>query len=101
MLAFDVGATDLKAALVDDAGSIRDIVWVPTPIDGDFTAGAVVTRIGELARDLLEATATFTAATGVCLPRPCHPAGLSGLPPLDDVISALTAASNRGPASPE
>ena len=29
------------------------------------------------------------------------PAGLSGVPPLDDVISALTAASNREPASPE
>jgi len=29
------------------------------------------------------------------------PAGLSGVPPLGDVISALTAASNRGPASPE
>jgi hypothetical protein len=29
------------------------------------------------------------------------PAGLSGVPPLGDVISALTAASNREPASPE
>jgi len=29
------------------------------------------------------------------------PAGLSGLPPLDEVISALTAASNREPTSPE
>jgi hypothetical protein len=29
------------------------------------------------------------------------PAGLSGVPPLGDVISALTVASNRGPASPE
>lgn len=29
------------------------------------------------------------------------PVGLSGVPPLDDVISALTAASNREPASPE
>jgi hypothetical protein len=29
------------------------------------------------------------------------PAGLSGVPPLGDVISALTAASNRGPASLE
>jgi hypothetical protein len=29
------------------------------------------------------------------------PAGLSGVPPLDDVISALTAASNREPTSPE
>ena len=29
------------------------------------------------------------------------PDGLSGVPPLGDVISALTAASNREPASPE
>jgi len=29
------------------------------------------------------------------------PAGLSGVPPLDEVISALTAASNREPTSPE
>ena len=29
------------------------------------------------------------------------PAGLSGVPPLDDVISALTVASNREPTSPE
>jgi hypothetical protein len=29
------------------------------------------------------------------------PAGLSGVPPLGEVISALTAASNREPASPE
>jgi glucokinase len=53
VLAFDVGGTDMKAALVDDGGSIRDIVRVPTPIDGERTAGAVVTRIGELAREFL------------------------------------------------
>jgi hypothetical protein len=29
------------------------------------------------------------------------PTGLSGVPPLGDVISALTTASNREPASPE
>jgi hypothetical protein len=29
------------------------------------------------------------------------PAGLSGVPPLDDIISALTAARNREPTSPE
>ena len=53
VFAFDVGGTDLKAALVDGAGSIRDIVRVPTPIGGERTAGAVVTRIGELAQELL------------------------------------------------
>ncbi len=53
VLAFDVGGTDMKAALVDEVGSIRDIVRVPTPIDGERTAGAVVTRIGELTREFL------------------------------------------------
>jgi glucokinase len=53
VLAFDVGGTDMKAALVDDLGGIRDIVRVPTPIDGERTASAVVTRIGELARAFL------------------------------------------------
>ena len=53
VFAFDVGGADTKAALVDDAGSIREIVRVPTPIDGKRTAAAVVTRIGDLAADLL------------------------------------------------
>jgi glucokinase len=53
VLAFDVGGTDLKAAFVDDAGSLRDILRVPTPLDGGGTADAVVIRVGELARDLL------------------------------------------------
>jgi glucokinase len=53
VLAFDVGGTDTKAALVDDLGSIRDIVRIPTPLDGKRTASAVVTRIGELAQQLL------------------------------------------------
>jgi glucokinase len=53
VLAFDVGGTDLKAALVDDVGRIRGLVRVPTPHKGERTADAVVTRVGELARDLL------------------------------------------------
>ena len=53
VLAFDVGGTDMKAALVDGLGAIRDVVRVPTPLDGDRTAAAVVSRIGELARELL------------------------------------------------
>jgi glucokinase len=53
VLAFDVGGTDMKAALVDNEGSVRDIVRVPTPLDAERTAGAVVTQIGELARELL------------------------------------------------
>ncbi len=52
VLAFDVGGTDMKAALVDDLGTIRDVLRVPTPIDGERTADAVVTQIGELAQEL-------------------------------------------------
>ncbi|QTE31429.1 ROK family protein [Pengzhenrongella sicca] len=52
VLAFDVGGTDLKAALVDEAGSILEIVRVPTPRDGARTADAVVAQVGELARRL-------------------------------------------------
>ena len=51
VLAFDVGGTDTKAALVDDLGTIRDIVRIPTPTDGEGTADAVVTGIAKLARD--------------------------------------------------
>jgi glucokinase len=52
VLAFDVGGTDIKAALVDKAGSIRDIVRVPTAQDGGKTADAVVAQVGELGRRL-------------------------------------------------
>ncbi len=53
VIAFDVGGTDMKAAIVDDLGAILDVVRVPTPIDGERTADAVVARIGELAQELL------------------------------------------------
>lgn len=42
-----------RTALVDDDGSICNVVRVPTPIDGAGTADAVVTRTGELAAELL------------------------------------------------
>ncbi len=47
VLAFDVGGTDLKAALVDGLGGFRELVRVPTPLDGERTAGAVVTRVDD------------------------------------------------------
>ncbi len=53
VLAFDVGGTDLKAALVDGVGGFRELVRVPTPLDGERTADAVVAQVGELARELL------------------------------------------------
>ena len=69
VLAFDVGGTDMKAALVDEVGSIRDVVRVPTPIDGERTANAVVTRIAELARELLvNHPDVHPAAAGLLVP---------------------------------
>jgi glucokinase len=48
VLAFDVGGTDMKAALIDEAGSIRALVRRPTPHDGPRTAEAVVATVAEL-----------------------------------------------------
>ena len=53
VLAVDVGSTDRTAALVDDIGTIRTTVRIPTPFDGGRTADAVVTRSGGLAKELL------------------------------------------------
>jgi len=50
VLAFDVGGTDIKAALVDTVGSVLEIVRVPTPRDGANTADAVVAQVSELRR---------------------------------------------------
>jgi len=52
VLAFDVGGTDVKAALIDGVGAICDVVRVPTPRDGARTAAAVVDLVGELGRKL-------------------------------------------------
>jgi predicted NBD/HSP70 family sugar kinase len=55
VLAFDVGGTDMKAALVDEVGSIRDVVRVPTPIGGERTGWVPQHR---------SATSSSTLATG-------------------------------------
>jgi glucokinase len=52
VLAFDVGGTDMKAALVDKLGSVRSLLRVRTPVDGKMTGDAVVSRVGELAQEL-------------------------------------------------
>lgn len=49
VLAFDVGGTDTKAALVDDRGRLVQVVRIPTPHAGDATGDAVVTAIAGLA----------------------------------------------------
>jgi glucokinase len=42
VVAFDVGGTDIKAALVDDRGRIVELLRRPTPLDGERTGDAVV-----------------------------------------------------------
>jgi glucokinase len=54
VLAFDVGGTDMKAGLVDDDGTLRDVLRVPTPLADDQTGERVIEEVGRLARELGE-----------------------------------------------
>lgn len=51
VLAFDVGGTDTKAALVDGTGRIVALRRRRTPHDGAGTADAVIAAVGEFARE--------------------------------------------------
>ncbi|MFC3275268.1 ROK family protein [Agromyces mediolanus] len=52
VLAFDVGGTDIKAALFDDAGRVLGLSRTPTPLEPGRTAASVTRRLGELSREL-------------------------------------------------
>jgi len=52
VLAFDVGGTDTKSAIVDADGQVLGLRRTPTPLDGDRTAEAVVGLVAELAAEL-------------------------------------------------
>jgi Transcriptional regulator/sugar kinase len=49
VFAFDVGGTDMKASLVDETGTLREVVRVATPHDGRDTADRVLERLVEIA----------------------------------------------------
>jgi glucokinase len=49
VLAFDVGGTDTKAALIDDAGRVLDILRVTTPVRKHGTEDAVLEMVTSLA----------------------------------------------------
>lgn len=49
VFAFDVGGTDMKAAIVDDTGMLREVVRVPTPHDGECTAELVLETLADVA----------------------------------------------------
>jgi len=69
VLAFDVGGTDMKAAIIDDEGRLRESLRVPTPLDGERTGERVVERAAELARELGERHADVVpAAAGILVP---------------------------------
>lgn len=52
MLAFDVGGTDMKAALLDEQGSLLESVRVPTPLAGADTGSRVVDEVARVAAAL-------------------------------------------------
>jgi glucokinase len=69
VLAFDVGGTDTKSALVDRDGHVLGLRRTPTPRDGDDPAGAIVTALAALAREhLADAPDIRPVAAGVSVP---------------------------------
>lgn len=67
VLAFDVGGTDIKSALVDSAGSFSQVRRTPTTRGVD-AARAITASLAELASPLIAATASPVAAAGVSVP---------------------------------
>jgi glucokinase len=53
VLAFDVGGTDMKAALVDDAGRLYSLVRIPTPRDEERPGDAIVAKVASLTQGYL------------------------------------------------
>jgi glucokinase len=54
VLAFDVGGTDTKSALIDRHGQVLGLRRTPTPQHPDDPGGAVVAQLGVLAREHLD-----------------------------------------------
>lgn len=52
VLAFDVGGTDIKSALIDTHGTALDLRRTPTPHSDGDPAGALIHELGTLAEDL-------------------------------------------------
>lgn len=69
VLAFDVGGTDMKSALVDRHGRLLGLRRTPTPRGGDDPAGAIVAALATLAREhLADAPDVHPVAAGVSVP---------------------------------
>ena len=68
VLAFDIGGTDTKSALIDRRGRVLGLRRTPTPRDDD-PAGAIVASLATLARDhLADAPGVQPVAAGVSVP---------------------------------
>jgi glucokinase len=69
VLAFDVGGTDTKAAIVDGDGRIIDVRRTPTPRGGSDPASDVVRSLAALATDIAERNrGLIPVAAGVSVP---------------------------------
>ena len=69
VFAFDVGGTDMKTAIIDGTGELREVVRVPTPHDGDRTAERVLERLADIASDFsARHTDIEPAAAGLLVP---------------------------------
>lgn len=53
VLAFDVGGTDMKAALLDEHGRMLESTRVPTPLAGERTGDRVVEEVSRIAEELI------------------------------------------------
>ncbi len=68
VLAFDVGGTDTKSALIDETGTVRDLRRTATARGAD-AAGAVVADVARLVRELRERhPGADVAGVGVVVP---------------------------------
>ena len=69
VLAFDVGGTNTKSAVVDRSGRVLGLRRTPTPRSGDDPAGAVVSSLAALAREQRELVPDVRpVAAGVSVP---------------------------------
>ena len=86
VLAFDVGGTDTKSALVDASGRVLGLRRTPTPLGSADAAGTIVASLAVLAREhLAAAPGVVPVAAGVSVP---------GL--VDEVTGVGMFASNLG-----
>lgn len=86
VLAFDVGGTDTKSTVVDEAGRVLGLRRTPTPRDPEDPAGAVVRSLAALARTQLAQVPDVRPVT----------AGLSVPGLVDERVGVGIFASNLG-----